>query len=100
MEDDESEAKVSLVETDYIVGTYNNQIKTNIHNLHRNIFEWHNPFVSFCGLIVIPAIIWHFDVWMIPAFLLLFLTCQILKPLANANQEEEDGDEEIDNQVI
>lgn len=63
-----------------------------------NIFEWHNPFVSFCGLIVIPAIIWHFDVWMIPAFLLLFLTCQILKPLANANQEEDDGDEEIDNQ--
>ena len=91
---------MSPVETDYIVGTSNNQIKANTHNLHRNVFEWHNPFVSFCGLVVIPAIIWHFDVWMIPAFLLLFLSYQILKPLDNSNQDAEDADEVIDNQVI
>merc|ERR1712106_321929 len=50
-----------------------------------------------CALIVIPTIIWHFDVWMIPAFLLLFLTYQMMRPPKDGSEEEDDN-EEVDTQ--
>lgn len=64
-----------------------------------NIFEWQNPFVSFCALIVLPAIIWHFDIWMVPAFLILLLTYELVKHTGNnKDQNILDGDEDTDNQ--
>ena len=67
--------------------------------LFRNLFEWENPFVSFCGLIIIPAIIWHFDIWMVPAFLILLLTYQLLKPRANTEAQELEENKEPNSQV-
>jgi len=63
-----------------------------------NLFEWQNPFVSFCGLIIIPAIIWHFDIWMVPAFLILLLTYQLLKPRTNTDTQELEENREPNSQ--
>ena len=56
--------------------------------------------MSFCALIVLPAIIWHFDIWMVPAFLILLLTYELVKHTGNnKDQNILDGDEDTDNQV-
>lgn len=68
-----------------------------LNQLVKDLFEWENPFLSFCGLIFVPAVVWHFDMWMIPAFLLAFLTYQMLKPARGEEfvelEDEDDGNE-------
>merc|ERR1719154_817291 len=59
-----------------------------------NIFEWQNPFESFLALIVIPAVIWNFEIWMISFSLVLFLALQIVKSSENNSLVEE---EEVNN---
>jgi len=70
-----------------------------------NIFEWRDPFISFCALIMISAAIWNFENWMLPVSLVLLLTVQIIhsQPLQNkttslnslTSVEEEDISEEV-----
>jgi len=50
-----------------------------------NIFEWHDPFFSFCCLILFSGIIWNFDTWMVPFGIVFFLTMKIMKPSQYSN---------------
>ena len=84
---------------DYIVGILATISENNIFIFYRNIFEWHNPFVSFCALIVIPAVIWNFEIWMISFSLILSLTIQIVKSSDKKCLAEEDETGQIIDKV-
>lgn len=64
------------------------KIKENL-NLQKqkiiNIFEWEDPLISFCALIIMSSVIWNFDSWMIPFSLVLVLSLQIAQPLQNSS---------------
>ena len=51
----------------------------------RNIFQWEDPLISFCALIIMSSVIWNFDSWMIPFSLVLVLSLQIVQPLQNSS---------------
>jgi len=74
-----------------------------IKNIILNVFEWENPFLSFCALIVLPASIWHFDIWMVPAFLILILLYQLFEQSnrsRDAKELEGDGNQENQDENI
>ena len=71
------------------------------NSFFRNVFEWENPFLSFCALIVLPVFIWHFDIWMVPAFLILILLYQLFEQSNRSTDSEElEGDGNQENQVM
>eukprot|EP00092_Neocalanus_flemingeri_P034270 GFUD01037267.1.p1 GENE.GFUD01037267.1~~GFUD01037267.1.p1 ORF type:complete len:460 (-),score=117.99 GFUD01037267.1:88-1467(-) len=86
------------------------KVKANIYTQKQkimDIFEWRDPFISFCALIIISAVVWNFASWMIPLCVVLVLTVQIVQPVQSsspsisrpASVEEEEITEETTDQV-